>query len=87
MNDRDTKRSRCEDHVGVGEKEPRTPRALRPAPEGVVLAQPARGQVVDPEHPQRRVRCSELAQHVAGAVGRAVVDGHDLEARVVLGEH
>jgi hypothetical protein len=79
---------RREAYVGVGKEEPVTIGPFGPEVEGVVLAQPSIGQFLDPYHPHNlRPLGGEPGEDLAGAVGRAVVHGDDLEmARVVLSE-
>ena len=81
-----TERARREDHVRVGEEQPLATRALGSAPERMVLPQPSRRQIVDAEHGKARLARGDLAQHIAGAIGGAIVHGDHLEIRIVLGE-
>jgi hypothetical protein len=79
---------RREAYVSVGKEEPVTIGLFGAEVEGVDLAQPPIGQFLDPYHPHHlRPLGGESGEDLAGAVGRAVVHGDDLEmARVVLSE-
>jgi len=81
-----TQRALREHDVRVGEEQPLAGRALGASPQRVVLAEPPRRQLVDAKHQQSLVPRGEVSEDGARRVARAIVDGDDLEARIVLRE-
>jgi hypothetical protein len=77
--DQRRRRVRLQAHVGVDEQQVRTPRGLREALAGVVLARPSRGAAAAPLQPHARVHRGVGAHDLGGAVGRVVVHDHDLD--------
>jgi hypothetical protein len=78
-----------EAYIGVGEQEPVASGLPGTEVKSVGLAQPSFRYLLGPDHPQNVRRLGrEPCEDLPGAVGRAVVDGHDLEStRVALGKN
>ena len=76
-----------EEYIGVGEQNQLAGRLLGSALQGVVLAEPAVGQLGEVQYPQARIRRRQLVEDLAGAVVRSVVDGDDLEVGVIEREN
>jgi len=75
-----------EPHVRVREQQVLSRGGERALVKCVALAKPAFGQRANRHHTQPQVRAREALQHLPGAIGRAVVHGHDLQVRQVLRE-
>lgn len=85
--DRFLERRGSEDDVGVGEQQQLATGRGGADVHGVVLAQPAVGQVADGDDLQFGVSLVQTGKDRRGAVARAIVDDHHLLAGVVQGQH
>ena len=68
VRDSPTERALREHDVRIGEEQPFAARALRTAPERMVLAEPSRGQLIDADRADPRVARGELCQDRTGRV-------------------
>src|SRR5205085_5160582 len=84
------RRAKCggvKDHVGVRRENPTPARGGERLLQREGFTEPARGRLRAFDDAQPLVSGGERAQDRAGRVGRAVVDGDDLEVAVVLREY
>ena len=75
-----------EDHVGVGEEQDFAGRRGRAAIGRMRLSEPSGRHLIDVQHLEPLVLGAQAFGDLAGAVGGAVVDHHDLVVRVAEGE-
>ena len=60
---------------------------MRAAVKRVILAEPARGQLVDAHYPQALIARCLAREDRRGRIARAIVDDNHLAVRVILRQH